>query len=51
MGFKLKSGKHYDSNIFLAGSNEDCAQDVMEFFNDFEIKAILATRREQGASK
>lgn len=42
-GFKVKLGKYIkNANRFLAGTDQDRAQDVMDFFKDEEVRAILA---------
>ncbi len=52
IGFKVKYGNHiYDNNRFLAGEDKDRAKDVMDFFKDPEIKAIIATRGGQGSQR
>lgn len=51
-GYKVKLGKHvHDSNRFLAGTDEDRAQDIMDFFTDPEIKVILATGGGYGSQR
>ncbi len=43
-GFKVKVGKHlHDSQRFMAGDDENRAQDIMDFFLDQGVKAIMAT--------
>jgi muramoyltetrapeptide carboxypeptidase len=43
-GFKVKLGKHIkNANRFLAGTDKERAQDIMDFFSDPEVKAIVAT--------
>lgn len=42
--FKVKLGRHNNKcNRFLAGSDKDRADDVMTFFNDPDVKALIAT--------
>lgn len=51
-GFKIKQGNHiHDAERFLAGKDEDRAKDIMDFFRDPEIKAIIATRGGQGSQR
>lgn len=51
-GFNIKLGKHiYDSSRFLAGKDEDRAKDLIDFFADPEIKAIIASRGGQGSQR
>ena len=51
-GFKIKVGKHInDVERFLAGKDEDRAKDIMDFFQDQEVKAIIATRGGQGSQR
>ncbi|WP_131774981.1 S66 peptidase family protein [Legionella anisa] len=51
-GFKVKYAKHiFASERFLAGCDSDRAQDVMDFFTDPEVKAIIATRGGQGSQR
>lgn len=51
-GFKIKLGNHInDVERFLAGKDEDRAKDIMDFFQDKEIKAIIATRGGQGSQR
>jgi muramoyltetrapeptide carboxypeptidase len=43
-GYKTKVGRHvHDTNRFMAGFDEDRAQDIMDFFLDPTVKAIMAT--------
>ncbi|QLZ70420.1 LD-carboxypeptidase [Legionella sp. PC1000] len=52
MGFKLRFGAHYqDEERFLAGSDVDRAQDMMSFFADPDIKAIICSRGGQGSQR
>lgn len=52
MGFRLKFGAHYqDEERFLAGSDADRAQDIMSFFADPDIKAIICSRGGQGSQR
>lgn len=45
LGFKLKLGKHiYDKHGFLAGRDEERAQDLMDAFLDEDIDAIMCYR-------
>lgn len=51
-GFKIKLGNHiYDADRFLAGKDKDRAKDIMNFFEDPDIKAIIATRGGQGSQR
>lgn len=51
-GYKVKLGKHvYDADRFLAGKDEDRAKDIVDFFKDPEIKAIIASRGGQGSQR
>ncbi|KTD43199.1 S66 peptidase family protein [Legionella parisiensis] len=51
-GFKLKFGSHYqDEARFLAGSDADRAKDIMSFFADPKIKAIICSRGGQGSQR
>jgi len=44
LGYKVKLGKHLqDAERFLAGKDQDRAQDIMDFFKDPEVSAIMAT--------
>lgn len=45
LGFKLKLGKHlYDKYGFLAGTDEERAQDLMDAFLDEKVDAIMCYR-------
>lgn len=49
-GYKVKLGKHIkDADRFLAGSDQDRAQDLMDFFMDPEVDAIMATAGGHGS--
>ncbi|MFU7598134.1 S66 peptidase family protein [Legionella pneumophila] len=51
-GFKVKVGKHvHDSQRFMAGDDENRAQDIMDFFLDQEVKAIMATGGGYGSQR
>ena len=51
-GFKIKLGKHLnDAERFLAGKDEDRAADIMNFFLDTEVKAIMATAGGYGSQR
>lgn len=51
-GFKVKVGRHNrDALRFLAGRDEDRAQDVMDFFKDPEVKAMIATGGGYGSQR
>lgn len=52
LGFKIKLGNHlYKSNRFLAGSDENRAEDLMAFFADPSVQAIFAARGGQGSQR
>ena len=51
-GFNVKYGAHiFSSERFLAGKDSERASDLMDFFGDPEIKAIIATRGGQGSQR
>jgi len=51
-GFKVKVGKHNTKiNRFLAGSDQERAADIMDFFRDPEVKAIIATGGGYGSQR
>ncbi|MBA3661883.1 MAG: LD-carboxypeptidase [Gammaproteobacteria bacterium] len=51
-GFKIKFGHHlYDAERFLAGKDEDRAKDLLDFFKDPEVKAIVASRGGHGSQR
>lgn len=51
-GFKIQFGKHvYDADRFLAGTDQDRAKDLMDFYRDPTIKAIFASRGGQGSQR
>lgn len=51
-GFKTKVGRHvHDADRFLAGKDSNRAKDVMDFFSDTNIKAIMATGGGYGAQR
>ncbi len=51
-GFKTKVGRHvHDANRFMAGTDEDRAQDIMDFFLDPFVKAIMATGGGYGSQR
>lgn len=51
-GFKIKYARHiFSSERFLAGKDLDRANDLMDFFKDPEVKAIIATRGGQGSQR
>jgi muramoyltetrapeptide carboxypeptidase len=44
LGFKVKLGKHiHQCNRFLAGTDEERAEDINDFFQDDEVDGLLAT--------
>jgi muramoyltetrapeptide carboxypeptidase len=50
LGFRVRTGKHIAAKTgYLAGSDRERAQDVMEMFMDPEVKAIVALRGGYGA--
>ena len=51
-GFKVKLGRHNTKcDRFLAGSDKDRADDVMTFFNDPNITALIATGGGYGSQR
>lgn len=51
-GFKVKLATHLQhAERFLAGHDEDRAQDIMDFFVDPEVKAIMATAGGYGSQR
>lgn len=51
-GFKTKVGSHvHDATRFMAGEDHDRAKDVMAFFHDDEVKAIMATGGGYGSQR
>lgn len=51
-GFKVKVGRHNTkSNRFLAGIDQERAADLMDFFKDPEVKAIIATGGGYGSQR
>ncbi len=51
-GFKVKEGKHlYDKWGYLAGQDEDRAQDLMDMFKDNEVDMILCMRGGYGSMR
>ncbi|WP_338092753.1 LD-carboxypeptidase [Legionella feeleii] len=52
LGFNIKLGNHlYERDRFLAGSDENRAKDVMDFFADSSVQAIFAARGGQGSQR
>lgn len=52
LGFRVKQGRHLgDKWGYLAGKDQDRAQDVMEMFLDPEVKAIIALRGGYGTPR
>jgi len=44
LGFKVKLGKHIDKReLFAAGTDQERAADIMDFFADPEVSAIMTT--------
>jgi muramoyltetrapeptide carboxypeptidase len=51
-GFKVKVGPHlHNTERFLAGTDEARAQDIMDFFRDGDVHAILATAGGYGSQR
>ena len=51
-GFKVKLGTHLqDAERFIAGRDEDRAEDLMNFFMDEEVKVIMATGGGYGSQR
>lgn len=51
-GFKVKVGRHvHDAERFLAGNDIERAKDVMDFFSDPTVKAIMATGGGYGSQR
>lgn len=51
-GFKVKLGNHlHGADRFLAGRDEDRAEDIMNFFTDESVKAIMATGGGYGSQR
>ncbi|MFO1257794.1 MAG: LD-carboxypeptidase [Gammaproteobacteria bacterium] len=51
-GYQVKLGSHLKDGIrFLAGRDEDRARDIMAFFKDPTIKAIVATAGGSGSTR
>jgi muramoyltetrapeptide carboxypeptidase len=51
-GFKVKYGKHiFSEERFLAGKDDERANDIMDFFKDPDVKAIIASRGGQGSQR
>ena len=52
LGFKVKHGVHLEQEErFLAGSDADRAQDIMSFFLDKDVHAIMATAGGYGSQR
>src|SRR5690606_10570050 len=52
MGFKLKLGKHVrDQHGYLAGRDEDRAEDLMEMFADNDVDGIICIRGGWGCNR
>lgn len=52
LGFKIKLGNHInEADRFLAGKDENRAKDIMDFFQDKAVKAIIAIRGGQGSQR
>ncbi len=51
-GFKVKIGENaYNSRNYLAGNDQDRANDLMEFFTDDDIDAIFCSQGGYGAAR
>lgn len=51
-GFKVKLGAHLEeTERFLAGKDQDRAKDIMDFFLDPDVKAIMATAGGYGSQR
>jgi muramoyltetrapeptide carboxypeptidase len=51
-GFKVQVGKHvHDAQRFMAGSDENRAQNIMDFFLNQKVKAIMATGSGYGSQR
>jgi muramoyltetrapeptide carboxypeptidase len=51
-GFKVQLGLHlHDADRFMAGRDEDRAEDIMNFFRDEEVKVIMATGGGYGSQR
>jgi len=45
LGFKVRLGKHlFNKNNYLAGTDEERAQDIMEMFRAPDVRAIISAR-------
>lgn len=52
LGFRVKRGKHIYAKLgYLAGSDKDRADDLMEMFKDKEVNAILCIRGGYGTMR
>lgn len=51
-GFKVKTGQYVrESEQFLAGRDKDRAKDIINFFNDSSVKAIISTGGGYGSQR
>lgn len=51
-GYKVKVGDHaYKNNFYLAGTDEERASDLMHFFKDDSVDAIICSQGGYGASR
>jgi len=51
-GYKVKVGEHaYKNNYYLAGTDEERASDLMRFFRDDSVDAIICSQGGYGASR
>jgi muramoyltetrapeptide carboxypeptidase len=51
-GFRVKVGRHlHDAERFLAGTDEARAADIMDFFMDHDVKAIMASAGGYGSQR
>lgn len=52
LGFKIKKGKHiYDKWGYFAGKDMDRAQDIMDMFQDKDVKMVICIRGGYGAMR
>lgn len=52
LGFRVQSGKHaYDNRNYLAGKDEDRAQDIMDAFCDPDVDAVICSQGGYGCAR
>lgn len=52
LGYKVKTGKHaYNNHHYLAGTDEERAQDLMDAFADPDIDAVFCSQGGYGAAR